>query len=83
MGATVIGICESTDETVRAKVDIVMPVMGPVPEEFSPLAYVIPSMLVATALHQLRGRPPLVSAFSQDKMMQVNFRQIFNSEIVD
>jgi glucosamine--fructose-6-phosphate aminotransferase (isomerizing) len=83
MGATVIGICDSEDEVTRAAVDVVLPVVGSIPEEFSPLAYVIPQMLVATALHQLRGRPPLVAEFSLDKMMQVNFRQIFHSQIVD
>lgn len=82
-GAIVIGICDSEDADMRDAVDVAMPVMGSVPEEFSPLAYVIPQMLVATALHQLRGRPPFTSAFNQDNMMQVNFRQIFHSQIVD
>jgi glucosamine--fructose-6-phosphate aminotransferase (isomerizing) len=81
MGGTVIGVCEEGDDAVRSSVDHALLVAGRVAEEFSPLAYVIPPMLVATALHQLRGRPPLVAAFSQEKMMQVNFRQIFHSEI--
>jgi glutamine---fructose-6-phosphate transaminase (isomerizing) len=81
MGGTVIGVCEEGDDTVRSAVDFALLISGRVPEEFSPLAYVIPNMLFATALHQLRGRPPLVSAFSQEKMMQVNFRQIFHSVV--
>lgn len=81
MGGTVIGVCEEGDDAVRSVVDHAFLVAGSVAEEFSPLAYVIPQMLFATALHQLRGRPPLVAAFSQEKMMQVNFRQIFHSEI--
>ena len=81
MGGTVIGVCEEGDDVVRSSVDLALPISGRIPEEFSPLAYIIPPMLFATALHQLRGRPPLVSTFSQEKMMQVNFRQIFHSVV--
>ncbi len=81
MGATVITISEAGAENVRTASDIFMPVSGSVPEEFSPLAYVVPGMLVATALHQLRGRPPLVSSHDKEKMREVNFRQIFHSNI--
>jgi glucosamine 6-phosphate synthetase-like amidotransferase/phosphosugar isomerase protein len=81
MGATVIAIGQSGAEDVRGAADIFMEVSGVVSEEFSPLAYVVPGMLIATALHQLRGRPPLVSSYDQEKMRQVNFRQIFHSTI--
>jgi len=81
MGATVIAICETGAGDARAAAEVTMEIAGAVPEEFSPLAYVVPGMLVATALHQLRGRPPLLSSFDKEKMRQVNFRQIFHSNI--
>lgn len=83
MGATVIGLAAEGDRDVAAAADVVMPIVGEVSEEYSPLAYIVPGMLFATAMHQLTGRPAFTSEYTEDKMMQVNFRQIFHSQIVE
>jgi glutamine---fructose-6-phosphate transaminase (isomerizing) len=83
MGATVIAICNSDDQEVIDLASWAMPVEGALREEFSPLAYVVPGQLFATALHQLKGRPPLIAPFDNDRMREVNFRQIFHSVIRD
>lgn len=81
MGATIIAVADESDTDAQKAAEIVMPVTSGISEEYSPLAYIIPGMLFATALHQLKGRPPFTQEFSEDKMMQVNFRQIFHSEM--
>ncbi len=83
MGATVIAVADSTDDEAASAADIVMPIVGAVSEEYSPLVYIVPGMLFATAMHILTGRPPFTAAFSEDKMMEVNFRQIFHSKLRD
>jgi hypothetical protein len=58
-----------------------MPILGQIPEEFTPLVYIVPNQLFATALHQVKGRPPLIPPYDQKRMMEVNFRQIFHSKM--
>lgn len=83
MGATVIAVADSTDSDAANAADVVMPIVGDVSEEYSPLVYIVPGMLFATAMHILTGRPPFTADFSEDKMMEVNFRQIFHSQLRD
>ena len=81
MGATVIAICDSEDQEIIDLAHWSMPIQGQMREEFTPLAYIVPSQLFATALHQIKGRPPLIPPYDQQRMKEVNFRQIFHSEI--
>lgn len=81
IGATVIGVASSTDEAVSELAEVVMPIVGAISEEFSPLAYIVPGMLFATALHQLRGRPAFTGGYTEAKLLEVNSRQIFHSQV--
>jgi len=81
MGATVIAICDSEDQEIIDLAHWSMPIQGQMREEFTPLAYIVPSQLFATALHQVKGRTPLIPPYDQQRMMEVNFRQIFHSAI--
>jgi glucosamine--fructose-6-phosphate aminotransferase (isomerizing) len=81
MGATVIAVCDSEDSEIKDLAHWSMPVYGQLPEEFTPLAYVVPSELFATALHRIKGRPPLIAPFDRERMREVNFRQISGSAI--
>lgn len=83
MGATVVGVAAQDDAEVADLADAVMPVVGEIDEELSPLAYIVPGMLFATALHQLCGRPPFVEPYTEQRMLEVNSRQIFASTIRD
>jgi hypothetical protein len=58
-----------------------MPIQGKMREEFTPLVYNVPSMLFATALHQTKGRPPLIPPYDHKALREVNYRQIFHSAI--
>ncbi len=81
MGATVIAVCDAQDREVQSLAHWSMPIMGQLREEFTPLVYIVPSMLFATALHQVKGRPPLIPPFDVEQMREVNFRQIFHSAV--
>lgn len=56
-----------------------MPVKGVLREEFSPLAYIIPGQLFATALHHIRGFTPLFAPFDLDRQEAIKRRQIRES----
>ena len=81
MGATVIAICDSEDQEIIGLADWSMPIQGQIPEEFTPLVYIVPNQLFATSLHQVKGRPPLIPPYDQKRMREVNFRQIFHSRL--
>lgn len=81
MGATVIAICNSEDQEIIDLAHWSMPIQGQIPEEFTPLVYIVPNQLFATALHQVKGRLPLIPPYDQKRMMEVNFRQIFHSKM--
>jgi glucosamine 6-phosphate synthetase-like amidotransferase/phosphosugar isomerase protein len=83
IGATVIGVASSRDEAVRALAEVVMPIVGEIAEEYSPLAYIVPGMLFATAMHQLRGRPGFTGGYTEEQLLEVNSRQIFRSGVRD
>lgn len=81
MGATITVICDADDAELRAAAQHAFPVHGLLPEEFSPLTYIVPNQLFATHLHRLRGRPPLVPPHTLERLREVNYRQIFQSHI--
>ncbi|HZQ09632.1 MAG TPA: SIS domain-containing protein [Anaerolineae bacterium] len=81
MGGTVVAICDAEDTEVLQLAQYALPIYGTLREEFSPLAYIVPTELFATNLHQVKGRPPLIPPFGQEQLMQVNYRQIFHSKI--
>jgi glucosamine--fructose-6-phosphate aminotransferase (isomerizing) len=81
MGATIITVCDAEDEDLRTAGDYSFPIVGRLPEEFTPLTYIIPNQLFATYLHQARGRPPLTPPYDINRLREVNFRQIFRSHI--
>ncbi|MDQ3691288.1 MAG: SIS domain-containing protein [Chloroflexota bacterium] len=83
IGATVIGVASSADEAVTEVADVVMPIVGGISEEYSPLAYIVPGMLFATAMHQLRGRPAFTGGYTEEKLLEVNSRLIFHSRVRD
>jgi glucosamine--fructose-6-phosphate aminotransferase (isomerizing) len=83
MGATVIAICDSEDREVRELSDYALPVMGAMSEEFSPLTYIVPGQLFATSLHQIVGRKPFIPPFTEAKMEEINYRQIWQGGILD
>ncbi len=80
-GGTVIAICDSEDQEIQKLAHWSLPVQGKMREEFTPLAYTIPGMLFATALHQVKGRPPMIPPYDHKTMREVNYRQIFHSAI--
>jgi len=83
IGATVVGVASSTDGAVAELADVVMPIVGGISEEYSPLAYIVPGMLFATAMHQLRGRPAFTGGYTEAKLLEVNSRLIFHSGVRD
>lgn len=83
MGATVAAVCDADDAAIQAVASISFPIQGTLPEQFSPLTYVVPNQLFATHLHKLRGRPPLIAPYDLERLRSVNYRQIFESRIPD
>jgi glucosamine--fructose-6-phosphate aminotransferase (isomerizing) len=81
LGATVIAICDGDDRELLALVDDAMPVKGKMLEEFTPLAYVVPGQLFAFSSLHLRGQPPIPPPLDFQKLMEINFQQIYQSDI--
>jgi len=81
MGATVIAICDSEDQEIIDLAHWSMPIQGQMREEFTPLAYIVPSQLFATALHQIKGRPPRIPPYDQQRIKEVDFRLMFHAAI--
>lgn len=83
MGGTAVAVCDSDDREIIELADYALPVYGKISEEFSPLVYMVPGQMFATSMHQLVGRPPLTPPYDTERMKQVNFRQIFDSKILE
>lgn len=77
MGSLVIAICDSDDKEILDLVDYSLPVNGKIAEEFSPLTYIVPGQLFATALHKIVGRKPHIPPYTQELMREINYRQIW------
>ena len=83
MGATVIVVCDSEDEEVKGLAHWVLPVFGTLREEFSPLTYIVPGQLFATSLHRIVGRRPFIPPYTEEKMEEINYRQIWQGGILE
>ena len=81
LGAMVIAICEAGDSELMELADYAMPIAGHVPEEFSPLAYIVPGQLFAFDSLGLRGQPPIPPPHSYQQMMEINYGLIYASAI--
>ena len=81
LGATVIAICDSNDQEILSLVDYAMPIQGEMMEEFTPLAYVVPGQLFAFSTLHVRGQPPIPAPLDFQKLMEINFKQIYQSDI--
>ncbi len=81
LGATVIAVCDSEDEEIIGMVDYAMPIQGKMKEEFTPLAYVVPGQLFAFSMLHVRGQPPIPAPLDFQKLMEINFKQIYQSNI--
>ncbi len=81
LGATIVVVCEAGDSELMALADYAMPIAGHVPEEFSPLVYVVPGQLFAFESLGLRGQPPIPPPHSYQQMMEINYGLIYASAI--
>ena len=81
LGATVVAICDSEDKEIIGMVNEAMPVLGNMKEEFTPLTYVVPGQLFAFSTLHVRGQPPIPPPLNFQKLMEVNFKQIYQSKI--
>ena len=81
LGGTVVAVCDSDDQEVLRMADYSMPIYGRVPEEFSPVAYIVPGQLFAFALLGIRGQPPIPAPYSFQQMLEVNYGLIYASPI--
>ena len=81
LGATVVAICDANDQEILELVDYAMPIQGQMKEEFTPLSYVVPGQLFAFSLLHLRGVPTMTEPLNFQKLMEVNYKQVYQSAI--
>jgi glucosamine--fructose-6-phosphate aminotransferase (isomerizing) len=79
MGAHVISICDSDDRETLDMSDAVCPVVGTLPEEFSPLTYCVPGQLLATSLSQALGKSAF--RFISNEQYEMNVRLVAGGQI--
>jgi glutamine---fructose-6-phosphate transaminase (isomerizing) len=79
VGGTAIAVCEPGDPVTTALADHVMPVAGIGDEALSPLACCVPLELLA--YHYATSKGATMLGFDDPRRMEVNFRQIFGSQI--
>lgn len=80
MEGTAVAICSPDDTDTARLADFVFPVPGFQDEVLTPLSYCIPLELFAYYFASTKGLTML--GFNDSNRMEVNFRQIFGSEIV-
>lgn len=81
MGSYAIVVCEDDDRETQALADLSVPVFGHSDEILSPLLYCIPAELFA--FHFASQRNLTMLGFDDAERKRVNFRQIFESSIVE
>jgi glucosamine--fructose-6-phosphate aminotransferase (isomerizing) len=81
MGSTCVAVCHPEDMETQALADITVPVFGNDHEVLSPLSYCIPGELYAFFLATVNNVAML--GFDNPHIKEVNFRQIFGSQIQD
>ncbi|HKF75466.1 MAG TPA: SIS domain-containing protein [Candidatus Dormibacteraeota bacterium] len=79
VGGTAVAICAEDDAETRALADHVLPVPRSDAEELSPITCCVPLQLFAYHHAVDKGRTML--GFDDRRRMEVNFRQIFGSQI--
>lgn len=79
VGGTAVAVCAENDQTTAAMADVVFPVHGHIDELLSPLLYCVAGELIAYHFAVRKGTVML--GFDDEHRKQVNFRQIFDSEI--
>lgn len=88
VGATLVVVCDHNDDELMVLADHSLPIYGPpneppLSEPFSPLTYVVPGQLFAFAMLEVKGQPPLPAPYTLQKLMEVNHRQIYGSQMVE
>jgi glucosamine--fructose-6-phosphate aminotransferase (isomerizing) len=81
MEGIAIAICPPDDEETTRLADYVFPVPGTLDEALTPIAYSVPLELFAYYFASSKGLTML--GFDDSSRMEVNFRQIFGSQIVE
>ncbi len=79
MGSTCIALCDPDDEQTKSLADLVIPVFGQPDELLSPLVYCVPAEMIA--FHVATSGGLKMMGFDDDHVRQVNFKQIFHSNI--
>lgn len=80
MHGTSIAICSPDDADTMRLADYIFPVPGSLDEALTPISYCVPLELFAYHFASSKGLTML--GFDDSSRMEVNFRQIFGSEIV-
>jgi len=80
MGSHAIAVCEADDHETRSLADLSVPVFGQPDEIVSPLLYCLPAEVFALYFGISKGLTML--GFDDEHRKQVNFRQIFQSQIM-
>lgn len=81
MNGLAVAVCSADDTETAAVADVVLPVQGVVDEELSPLVYVAAGELIALSFAETNDKVML--GFDDAYRKEVNFRQIFHSNIPD
>ena len=79
MGARVIAVAEQGDAKAAAASDVIFEVPKGLDESLTPFVYALPFEYLACYMADARGRAFL--GFDDPNRQQVNFRQIFNSQL--
>ncbi len=79
MGSRVAAICDQNDKETMDLAEVSFPIIGELPEEFSPLTYCVPGELFAVGLCRAQGKQAF--AFINNTQYEVNMRQILRSQI--
>ncbi|HTP59117.1 MAG TPA: SIS domain-containing protein, partial [Spirochaetia bacterium] len=79
MRAQVVALGSADDKELASVADVVFPVHGRVREQLTPFVYCVPFQLFTCHLASARGRAFL--GFDDPHRREVNFRQIFNSQM--
>jgi len=81
VGGRVVAICDSKDREIIHNVDDALLIQGELEEEFIPWVYGVPGQILAITFLNMRGQPPIPPPYNFKQMMQVNFKQIYASQI--
>jgi len=79
MDSKCVAICSPDDQETMAMADIVVPIYGEFDELLTPLIYLLPGEIFAFEVAVLNDLKML--GFDNPKVKEVNFKQIFGSEI--